>query len=323
MVTNNAVKWVHLFDKMGKNPKHVEILQEITVGYSSVVYLISVNGQQYAVKMYNGRYNGTSICLTERNNILRVAKTIGDIVPCVQFYSKHTENEFHRDLLVMEKALGVPLISEVFNEQVFDELVNSLQRLHRIQLPTERTIDEIARIDACRETILQYVKRDSCVAPDRVVTHLDDLRNYYLEKEEIFNLPKTIVHGDLWWDNILVDDQRITIVDWLEMSEQDYCRELAQFKIGTLNEILDASESQRFFERMMDAYRAEFRDETVLERVRYYLPLMYLEESFYLPFQFFPWKIKYDEDAGNFRLRFLDYFRRSERFFQYGQDGPP
>ena len=65
----------------------------------------------------------------------------------------------------------------------------------------------------------------------------------------------------------------------------------------------------------MEIYREEFGDESIHERMRYYVPLMYLEESFYLPFKYFPWEIKYNEDSESFERRFIEYFEKSELFF--------
>ncbi|UCC33843.1 MAG: hypothetical protein JSW53_02235, partial [Candidatus Bathyarchaeota archaeon] len=107
----------------------------------------------------------------------------------------------------------------------------------------------------------------------------------------------------------------VSIVDWLEASEGDYCRDLAQFKIGVLDEILDTQRSQQFFEQMLKLYEEQFDDTSLHDRMRFYLPLMFLEESFYLPFEYFHWKIKYDEDARSFEKRFIDYFRKSEQYF--------
>jgi len=43
---------------------------------------------------------------------------------------------------------------------------------------------------------------------------------------------------------------------------------------------------------------------------------MYLEESVYLPFEYFPWEIKYKENAESFEKRFVDYFEKSEWSFK-------
>ncbi|MCK5625746.1 phosphotransferase, partial [Candidatus Bathyarchaeota archaeon] len=219
-------------------------------------------------------------------------------------------------ILVMEKAFGILLNKEVFNEQVFEELVNVLKRLHSTRVNSRPDVDEIKRLDNYGKLILQFLKKDEIISQERFSNHLDALKDYYLEKKALFN-QKMIIHGDLWWDNILVDNGRIKIIDWLESSEQDYCRDLAQLKIGTLNEVLDINESHRFFEKMLNSYKEKFEDETIFERVRYYLPLLYLEEAFYIPFKFFLWEIKYKEDAEIFRNRFIDYFKKSELAFKF------
>jgi len=317
MSKTNYEKWVDLFQKKVKNPRNVEILQEIDIGYNSKVYLISIDGKHYAVKIYNEGYNGTKVCQIERNHIRKARKSIPDAVPQVIFCSKHVENEFHREILVMENVKGIHLNKKVFDEQVFEELINVLKRLHNTRTCNIQAINEIKRIDNCRKTIMQFLKEDEIIAQERASKHLETLSKYYFEKK-IFKFRKTIIHGDLWWDNILVDNGKIRIVDWLESSEQDYCQDIAQLRIGVLSEILDTPKIEYFFKKIVNAYKKEFKDETIFDRIRYYVPLMYLEEAFYLPFKFFPWEIKYRENAENFKKRFIDYFEKSEFYFRYG-----
>jgi thiamine kinase-like enzyme len=313
----NNRKWVNLFKEKIKTPKCVEILKKIDLGYLSSVYLISVNGKIYAIKMYDKRYNETEVCLKEIDNIMKARKSIPDALPNVFFYSKHTENDFNREILVMERVLGVPLSKEVFNEQVFEELINVLKKLHLTRTNNKREINEIKRIDNCKKVIQHFLKEKNIeeISRERITKHLDALKNYYNDKKDKFRIQKTMIHGDLWWDNILVNNGKIKIIDWLESSEQDYCRDLAQLNIGTLNEVLDTNESQYFFQKILNVYKEEFSDKTIFERIRFYVSLMYLEESFYLPFKFFPWEIKYKENAKNFRKRFIDYYKKSELFF--------
>ena len=160
MNKTDYAKWVDLFQKKIQNPRNVEILQEIDIGYNSTVYLLSVDGKQYAVKMYNERYNGTNVCQIERNNIRKASQVIPDAVPRVIFCLKHVENEFQREILVMENAKGIPLNKNVFNEQVFEELVIVLKRLHNTRTDNGKSINGRKRIDICRETIMQFLKED-------------------------------------------------------------------------------------------------------------------------------------------------------------------
>jgi len=305
-------RWISLFERVA-GPRKVEILQEINVGYNSTVYLVAVDGKECAVKMYSKRFNGTKICVEEKNSIVRARKVIPEAVPDVVLTSEHAENEFDREILVMERANGALLNRDVFNQQVFEKLVKLLKRLHNTETEGGQRIRERERLVCCRREITRFLKADEVIPEERVSEHLNALERYYRQKRDIFKDERTLIHGDLWWDNIIVDNQKITIVDWVESGEQDYCRDLAQLKIGTFDEILDAQKSKHFFDRVLEAYVEEFEDEFLYDRMRYYLPMMYLEESFYLPFKHFPWEIKYKENAETFEKRFIDYFERSEK----------
>lgn len=320
MTETNLDSWIDLFHQQGHNPRQITILETIDVGYNSTVYLLSLDRTEYAVKMYKERFNGTEVCLHERRQTQKARTSIPDAVPHIYFYSPHTKNKFDREILVMERVSGVPLTRDVFNNHVFDELVKVLKRLHHTEAQLNFTCDTRARLVRCREVLLQFLQDDAILQQERVSNHFDALQRYYLERKEIFKRPSTMVHGDLWWDNILVDGGRIHLIDWLESKERDYCQDLAQFKIGVLNEVLDPKASQCFFEKIMMAYHDEFEDNTAFERIRYFLPVLFLEEAFYLPFTFFPWEIKYREDPEDFRQRFVNYYERSEAYFRYQQE---
>jgi thiamine kinase-like enzyme len=307
-------RWIKLFEKIG-NPRSVEILQEIDIGYNSIVYLVSVDSKHYAVKMYNERFNGTEVGIQEKSNIIKARKYIPAAVPNVHFFSKHRENDFDREIVVTEKATGVFPSKDTFNQHVFEELIHVLQTLHTSGRTKNGAVNELERLHTCRRVITRFVTDNASITEERVSKHLDALTTFYVTKKDTFQSSKTMIHGDLWWDNILVHGNDVTIVDWLEASEQDYCRDLAQIKIGILDEILDSHRSQQFLEKMLELYNEQFDDESIYDRIRFYLPLLFLEESFYLPFRYFPWKIKYNEDARSFEKRFIDYFEKSERFF--------
>ena len=309
--------WVDLFEKVCKT-RDVEILREINIGYNSRVYLVSVDGREYAVKKYNKRYNGSKVCIEEKDHIMKAKRAIPDAVPNVVLASEHAENKFDREILVMKKANGEPLNGTTFDQQVFRELVNILKRLHSTRTKRERKTCELGRLGSCRSEMMRFLGRKEVIPQEKVSKHLDALERYYNQNADMFTGSRTLIHGDLWWDNILVDKDRITIVDWLESDEQNYCRDLAQLKIGTFDEILDAHESKWFFDRVLTAYEEEFGDECLRGKMRYYLPMMYLEESFYVPFKHFPWEIKYEENAEEFEYRFLTYFEESEKSLKYG-----
>jgi thiamine kinase-like enzyme len=314
MKKKNGEAWINLFSKI-RRPKRINVLQEIDLGYNSIVYVVSVDGKHYAVKMYDSRFNGTRVCLQERNNILKAQKYIADVVPKVFLCSRHTENGFYREILVMERVVGVPLSKEVFNHQVFQKLTYVLKSLHNSVTNSSSEKTELKRLDDCRRLIMNFLEENQSIDQLEASRHLDALENYYSTKKNIFRTPKKVmIHGDLWWDNILVNDGEIKILDWMESSEHDYCRDLAQLKIGVLDELVDVNQTKYHLEEILDSYKEEFQDESIHERMKFYTPLMYLEESFYLPFKYFHWKIKYYEDPKSFEKRFVDYFRKSEMF---------
>ena len=176
-------KWFNLFEKVIKNPESLEFLQEINIGYNSKVHIISIDGKQYAVKMYDERFNSTKVCQIERNNIIKARELIPYAVPEVIFYSKHIENGFDREILVMENVKGVLLNKNIFNEQIFVELINVLKSLHKENINSIRRMFEIERLENCRKTIMEFLNKKEIITKERINKHLNDLRKYYFENK--------------------------------------------------------------------------------------------------------------------------------------------
>ena len=50
MTEMNLDSWVDLFHKQGHDPSQITLLETIEVGYNSTVYLLSLDGTEYAVE---------------------------------------------------------------------------------------------------------------------------------------------------------------------------------------------------------------------------------------------------------------------------------
>jgi Ser/Thr protein kinase RdoA (MazF antagonist) len=308
-------KLVSFLESKKEEINDFRLLQKIETGYTSTVYLIAINKKNLAVKIYHQRYNNSDVCLREQKNLMEANKRIPKKVPKVHFFSRYNENEFNREIIVTEQITGNLLTEKIFDERTFMELIKVLKKLHEKKGDKILEVDEIKRIHYCRKTILNFLKEDETITNKKVVEHLDYLKNYLLKNKRLFEVQKSFIHGDLWWDNIIVDNDEVKMLDWLEAGNQDYCRDLAQLKVGILDEMFETKKSEEFFMKLLDNYQNTFLDKTIHERMRYHLPLMYLEESFYLPFKYFPWQIKYEEDKKKFKRRFVDYFKKSEKIF--------
>jgi len=212
----------------------------------------------------------------------------------------------------MERIKGSWLDEERFGSEVFNNLIEILKKLHIKRKKVEQHRNEIDRLDQYENIITTFQRRNPLISQKRILKHLMALKKYYINNKEIFNVPLSLTHGDLWLDNILVDKKKINIIDWLEAKEQDYCLDIAQFRIGVLDELFDKRASGELFLKAIETYSDAFEDKTLPRRIQFHLPMMYLEEAFYLPYEHFDWKIKSEEDLEKFRKRVIDYFEKSE-----------
>jgi hypothetical protein len=103
----------------------------------------------------------------------------------------------------------------------------------------------------------------------------DDLAAEFEADRALFSRPSRYVHADLWPENILTDGSRTWLVDWIGLKQGDYAVDLANLKLA-LDWVWPPWRAHLAFEALLDRYRGEFDDDTLLVRLRVLLPLVSL-----------------------------------------------
>jgi aminoglycoside phosphotransferase (APT) family kinase protein len=115
------------------------------------------------------------------------------------------------------------------------------------------------------------------------------MQAYLVANEAIFRVPQSLVHGDLYWSNVLVTPGgEAVLIDWLGLSYADYCVDLATFWVGFLRCspggmcFGKGAPVEVYYRRLLEIYRQTFNDQTIIERLHFYLPAVYIGDVYAL-----------------------------------------
>jgi aminoglycoside phosphotransferase (APT) family kinase protein len=207
---------------------------------------------------------------------LRRARGLGGTVPELVFAVETEDNELGAPFLLLKFIPGRKLSTnpELLNGDV-ERLVETLAILHSPQ-PGESCPPTRARIDgfscsfkrASRESkaaggydLMRYF--DQFVAVYEARRHLLAGRGISLLHQNL--TPRRLVAGDdgAWW-----------VLGWCEAAEGDYARDVARFCAFTLDALRPGDRDS--YGRALSAYSLRFQDETLGDRVLFYILDLYV-----------------------------------------------
>jgi len=222
----------------------------------------------------------------EADNLRLASTLVGDLAPALIGYAETADGPA---VLAMEYLPGSHLEPGGLRHAAWRSLVDGLLQLHS-QGPGGRprccplapdfvTLsvgeERYASLPELRQLLIAEMAR----VPDldlRVALALfDDLAADVKARPALFERPPCWVHADLWPENMLVRGSRCRLVDWTWLKQSEYALDLANLKL-TLDWVWPAWRAQTAFERLLRLYVNTFADDTLLTRMRFFLPIVSL-----------------------------------------------
>jgi thiamine kinase-like enzyme len=169
---------------------------------------------------------------------------------------------------------------------VAEKLGKHLLELHRIRrnrrVKPELLVSRLGRARGGAMRVVEAVIPEKC----EDLQEIYDQALAYLDKyQSKFMIRKSLVHGDLWWSNVIVTQDDVYLIDWEALKTGDYLDDIARFRIMIdykhyheeaqkqfWTDERDPLAADRFVDQILDVYREEF-DSEVDRRLKFYLVL--------------------------------------------------
>lgn len=259
----------------------VEDMQPIGLigrGQSSSVFSVVIDGQYHVLKVYTreGSY---------RNELRNRRRLIWP--PEIVLQSRRRQNSLGLDLILTKVPEGRAFCSDDLLDWVAESLGQHLIELHHIsrkrQVSAQQLIDRFTQtlpyVEAATQRHLPKRLHEVRALHEAVLDHIKSNR-------PAFRVTKSLVHGDLWWGNVIIAKDEVFLIDWETVGTADYLEDIAQLRIMLdYHQFKDVSEgfwrderntaaADRFFRILLDEYRYGFDDdETIDIRLPFYLVL--------------------------------------------------
>ena len=243
-------------------------------GDFSSVFAVLIDGVHHVLKVYR---------LEE--SFRREIKNLRRQIPRDRFLFvwPAKRNRFNYYVVVIEVPDGLQLHERMLTPLVSDRFGDTLLKLHSLQYKKRRVT--VASLRA----IFDEAERDAVAHGDlfpelgstRIADTISAGRAYLDRHAATFRVLKSRTHNDLWWANVIVAEEDVYLIDWENLGRDDYCRDLAFFRVMSAYERSiapvsmwdtepDALAIDTLLGPILDRYPAELSDPTFWQRYGFY-----------------------------------------------------
>lgn len=203
----------------------VEAIQPIGLlgkGAHSLVYSLLINDAHHVLKVYLRRESYDQ----EVRNLRKLSSP-----PKIILNSRRSENSLGYDLIITRVPVGRAMTSEYMQDWVKDRLGHHLVELHRIRRRRKIDINHLLkRLERFRHRALMAVTEmvpERAEAVAEICTQLE--RQIKLDRKQL-EINRSLLHGDLWWNNVIVTPDEVYLIDWESVHTGDAMEDLAMFR---------------------------------------------------------------------------------------------
>jgi tRNA A-37 threonylcarbamoyl transferase component Bud32 len=261
----------------------VEQIQPIGVlgrGASSTVFSLLINGNYHVLKVY---YSHTSFLREQRNRRRLIWP------PRIVLASPKSDNSLGYDFVITEVPQGISFNSEHLLDWVQEKMGRHLIELHRLR--RARKVATPGLLQALYDVQTGALKAGDMYGPtgrQQIAALFAQVESWLAHHAKLMRVESSVLHNDLWWDNIIVANDEVYLIDWESMKTGDYAEDLAfsrvmmdyttpQYQKRTFwHSARNEDAANRFWSGIIEMYQHEFDDKTLPERLKFYLVLQTL-----------------------------------------------
>jgi aminoglycoside phosphotransferase (APT) family kinase protein len=258
----------------------IQLIGLLGRGINSSVFSLLINHQYHVIKLYHDHAS----FLREMRNHKRLIWP-----PKILMVSRNNQNSLGYDFVITEVPKGSSLTSDQMLDWVQERLGQHLVELHRLRRKRRISTSSLRRaIDDVEYGSIQAAESSSHTSVQVVQQVILELHRFLQEKSAIMRVEPSLLHNDLWWDNIIVALDDVYLIDWEWLRAGDYLEDLAYFRVMLEFRPLsnqsrkfwqtdpDEAAADRFLAGILEMHQREFKDDTAPERLRFYLALQTL-----------------------------------------------
>lgn len=268
-------KLVPVLKRRGVEVQAIQPIGILGRGASSTVFSLLIDGDYHVMKVYT-RGSAYQAELRNRRRLIWPPKLV--------LTSRHNQNSLGYDLMITKVPEGRDFCSDDLLDSIADKLGQHMLELHRIKRKKRVTATSLAkRLEEAAdgaEKLVSHHRPDILAEFKQACTEAMEL---LVQNKASFRVEHSLIHGDLWWNNIIIARDEVFLIDWETMKTADFVEDLAflwtmfdysqggrKFWRGERNMVA----LQRFMKRVFQHYEYEYPEENVMLRIKFYVFLL-------------------------------------------------
>jgi thiamine kinase-like enzyme len=229
---------VPLLQRRGIEVEAIQPIGLLGKGAHSLVYSLLINDAHHVLKIYLRRESYEQ----EVRNLRKLAS-----VSKVILNSRRTENSLKYDLIMTRVPVGRAMTSEHLQDWVRDHLGHHLVELHRIRRRRKVDINYLLkRLERFRHRAVAAVTDMDPKNAEAVAKICNELEHQIKLERKNLEINRSLLHGDLWWNNIIVTSDEVYLIDWESVHTGDAMEDLAMFR-GLIDCVYPYPNAPRFW----------------------------------------------------------------------------
>jgi aminoglycoside phosphotransferase (APT) family kinase protein len=239
----------------------------------SSVFALMIDHKYYVLKFYLIHAN----FVRDLRNYRRLPNP-----PPVLMALTSDQNPFALDLIITAVPQGTSMSSIDLTDTVAYRLGRYLIDLHRVR---RSRLVSVAGLHRAVDDTAYGAPGAAGPKKTAVKRTISSMHKFLDSHGEIMRVRPSLLHNDVWWDNIIITQNGVYLVDWEWMKVGDYAEDLAHARIMLIHRPAhdptrqfwdgepDEKKANHFFKLIQDQYIREFGDRTLKDRLRFYMAL--------------------------------------------------
>lgn len=194
-----------------------------------------------------------------------------------------SSNRYKYFIVIIEVPEGMQLHERMLSPIVAERLGDCLIDLHSLRFKKRRVsvTDIMHLLDEATPDAIAHGDLFPELGSARIESVLNSAKSYVERNADMFRVRRARTHNDLWWANVIVAEEDVYLIDWENLGRDDYCKDLAFFRLMTYYERTAAPVSMwddepdhaamdAFLRPILERYPTEFDDDTFWQRYGLY-----------------------------------------------------
>ncbi|HEY6737049.1 MAG TPA: aminoglycoside phosphotransferase family protein [Candidatus Saccharimonadia bacterium] len=265
-----------VLQQQGRLPGDLQLVGLLGTGHNASVFAAVMNDTHHIIKVYAS----AAQMRKELYHLKRVSPGRSRLIVIDE-----PATEFDFVFFILEQPPGRQLLSGGLTPGRSAALASQLAGLYQHCYAQSVSVRRLGReLRYARRGLTALAQLQLEPAPYQQL--LQRLEVQLSQQSEQLAVPQSLIHGDLWWPNLIAADPGAYIIDWDRVRRADPAEDLAKLRLGFWFP-KNAFPSRNFFwtapthgarvaqlmQAIADAYQSSLGD-SLLPRLRFYAPLM-------------------------------------------------